>query len=377
VQWNVPRSGRLLGAARVEPFAAGGFESKGLWLDGDDWVEYLIEPQPDAAQFAGSPWLMTLAVEPTVDGGTDWWRLVTWPDGSTIDMRSDGRELRLDWGQTTPAQIFLSTSLALENGKWSTLALLSQTGSPNTVDVYVDGLRIAELSDASIAPFRLEVGDLRVGEATESPGTAGFKGWQDAVKIIGAVPTDEEVCNHAGGTLRGFDSAGAPADLLALASSYLVGAGDIHADLSTFIGALAGSPTSYDYYVCERPATVTAPSCLGKTHAASMPAECLRPLVNGLNQQLVWNQPRPDAVTNPFCLSCHVEANPSETMQPSKALVDLAPITMHDDLRRQPMQPFPLLFGAISADYFGPGNPGASPPDPVNVDEQTMSRIHI
>ncbi|MEM8996452.1 MAG: hypothetical protein AAGF23_16820, partial [Acidobacteriota bacterium] len=37
-QWNVPRYGRVLGGARTETVAAGGFKGRGVWLDGDDWV---------------------------------------------------------------------------------------------------------------------------------------------------------------------------------------------------------------------------------------------------------------------------------------------------------------------------------------------------
>ncbi|MEM8995840.1 MAG: hypothetical protein AAGF23_13725, partial [Acidobacteriota bacterium] len=291
---------------------------------------------------------------------------LTLPDGSALDIRSDGQVLRADWGQTTPTEIFLSSSLALQDGRWSTLALLSEPGTPNTLSVFIDGLRIAEIDDAALEPFRLEVGDIRLGAEVD-----GLVGWVDDFKVIGAAPTHEEVCNHAGGTLRGLVS-GSPPELLSLASSYRVGSGDIHSDLTTFIGGLAGSPTTYSDYICERPVTFTgAKTCLGKTHGP-MAAECLRPLVAGLNQPLVWNANRPDAVLNPFCASCHVESNPSLTMRPSTALAEvLTTLWMHDDPRRQPMQAAPFLFGAIPADYFGTGNPGTTPPDPVNLDEET------
>ncbi|MEM1179056.1 MAG: hypothetical protein AAGM22_11975 [Acidobacteriota bacterium] len=369
VQWNVPTYGRVLGGARTEAVAAGGYRGKGVWLDGDDWIEYLVPPQPDAADFATTPWFATISVEPTLDGGASWWRLLTLPDGSALDLRSDGQVVRLDWGQATPAEIFLSSSLALQDGKWTTLAVLSEAGAPSTLSIFVDGLRIVELSDSTLEPFRVQVGDIRVGADGEAGG--GVVGWVDDFKIIGAAPTHEEVCNHAGGTLRGL-APGSPSELYSLASSYRVGSGDIHADLTGFINTLPGSPSTYSDYICERQETFTgAKTCLGATHGP-MSAECLRPLVNGLNEALVWNANRPDAVQNPFCLSCHVESNPSLTMRPSTALAEeLTTLWMHDDPRRQPMQAAPFLFGAIPPNYFGPGNPGTTPPDPVNLDEQT------
>ena len=371
VQWKVPAYGYLLGGARIEPLAAGGFKSKGLWLDGDkDRVEYLVEPQPDPEDMRTSDWFVTLSLDPRANTGTR--RILTWPDGSFLETIDGGQKIK--FGPSDPTQseeVTLNGDLRLEERKWTTLAVLSQPECTPTcgpsfdtrVTLFVDGLQLGTWTRPSDR-FRLSPGLMVLGAETN-----GFRGWIDDFKLIGAEPSVEEVCNHARGTLAGLGAA-APAELLDLAADYPAAT---HSALTQEIRTRSDKATTYAQYVCERPASATGDSlCLGKTRGV-VPEMCLRPVLHFIEGPLEWNEPRPSSTANAFCLSCHTEANPSATMRPSSALSAGSPL-MHDDPRRQPLQNFPILFGFIPAHYFGTGEPPAAIQDNTdgyNVDQHT------
>ena len=379
VQWKVPSYGYLLGGARVEPLAAGGIRGKGLWLDGvDDRLEYLIDQQPDADAMETSPWLVTLSVNARAFDGNR--RLITWPDGSYLESVG-GTTLGLGWLGTpapgVPLQVSLSGPLQFQPQKWTSLAVLSVPDCtlcaapfPTKVSIFVDGMRVASMDVGSSNGFRLQKGLMVVGAES-----GGIGGWVDDFKVIGAEPTWEEVCNHAHGTLMGLDglSSQTHPELFALAGSY---AQSEHDALSSAIMSLNSGAATHTQYVCERASSApTAPVCLGKTHGP-MPADCLRPVLHQPEGALVWNQERPNTASNAFCLSCHVDSNPSGTMQPSQALIsDPQMRIMHLDPRRQPMQNFPLMFGVVPEDYFGPDQPGCDQLDNAsgyNIDRHTF-----
>ncbi len=364
VTWNVPTYGRLLGGGRVEPLAAGGFQAKGLWLDGvDDRLEYVIPSQPDSAAMASAPWFVTLSVNPR--STTTVQRLITWPDGSFLNLVQEPTQqrLRLKWPTSTGYGghdvILTDPLLKLATDKWSTISVLSEpNGSDFDVTVFLDGYNIHREEDiTALSAFRIEPGRMML-----SAQAGGFKGWVDDFKVIGGKPSVEEVCNHAGGTLVGVDSS-ASQELEDLADAY-----DAYGSHGRFISDISPLSTSYSEFACERPDTSSSPVCLGTTHGI-MATECMRSLIHLQGIPLVWNDPRPDSVSNAFCLSCHTAENPSATMRPLDALTFDSGVEMHDDPRRQPVQPFPLLNGVIPQTYFPTPPPAGVPLE--NLDART------
>lgn len=349
LQWNIPAYGYLLGGARAEPIAAGGHRGRGLWLDGiDDRVEYLVpeQPQERAQEMEDREWLYTLAIDPRDLSQRR--RLLTLPEGSWLDIKSS-HELQLAkgfWSRT----VSLPAGLGLEEGRWSTLSLLS-TGA--SLYVYLDGYLLESFNASA---FRMQPGRITVGSE--------FKGWIDDFKVIAGIdPTGlgapERICHHARGTLVGLEPADALWDL----------AGHYPDTTHAAIRARLGDVHRFDRYVCERPISdpVNAKDladhghylCLGQTRRpASLadPDKCVRDPLLFPEGPLFFDQPRPDSLANNFCLSCHIDSHPSATLRATEALSPrLLPMPL--DPRRQPMQGSPKFFGILPKNLFGPGEP--------------------
>ncbi len=87
-RWNLPAFGYLLGGARAEPIAAGGYRGKGLWLDGvDDRLEYLVPEQAGGGtEWDLGDWFFSLSIDPR--------QLSTSQRLLTKDQRPDAHALR-------------------------------------------------------------------------------------------------------------------------------------------------------------------------------------------------------------------------------------------------------------------------------------------
>lgn len=372
VQWNVPRFGYLLGGARVEPIAAGGFRGKGLWLDGtDDRLEYIVPPQPSstAAAMVDAPWFFTLSFEPRSQDPFLRERLLTAPDGTFLDIVG----LRtLEYGRgATYASIQLPVALRPTEGHWSTFGIQSvPQGSGSEVRLYVDGY-LFSTRVLAVRLFRVQPGLLSIGAPA-----GGIKGWVDDVKVTSQVPGPEVACNHARGTLVGV-SPGDPLDTRAGAYP-----GSSHTDITALLG---NDHPTFPRYACERPKDRPADpwdladhanyTCLGKTRRVRGTPEgekCLRDSLLFPEGPLFVDLPRPDSRGNAFCTSCHVNSNPSVTMRRDLALSP-GVIAMHQEIRRQPMQNSPKFFGYVPANIFGvlPTSSFATPRDGVFLDPYT------
>ncbi|MEM9553631.1 MAG: hypothetical protein AAGC60_05180 [Acidobacteriota bacterium] len=349
VQWNPPAFGYLLGGARAEPIAAGGFKGKGLWLDGiDDRLEYLVPPPPATrvADMQDSPWFYSLSIDPRDLSSQR--RLLSLPDGNWLDV-VDAQTLRL--GRNGSFDVAIPAGLQLTSGVWSTISVLSEpaSGGGSDLSVYLDGYLLK--TQYVIQDFyRMTSGMVTVGDAS-----GGFFGWIDDFKIISRAPNPEVVCNHARGTLVGvqLDSQSNDANeeralLYPTASHDAISAQLLPAE-------------RFPGYACERP--IAGPedaldlydhdhyTCLGQTRRTTA-SECVRSRLLFPEGPLFVDQPRPASLANSFCTSCHVDSNPSNTMQAFPVLGSRVPL-MPEDPRRQPMQHPPKFFGNIPGDYFG------------------------
>ena len=353
VQWNIPAYGYLLGGARAEPIAAGGFRGKGLWFDGiDDRLEYLVPLQPTSREtdMQDSAWFYSISIDPR--DLTTQRRLLTLPDNNWIDIL-DSQKLRI--GRNGFFDVTLPSALALTSGEWSTISLLSAPKASGgfEITVYLNGYEIFDISPAQDF-LRMDSGTITVGAEH-----LGFLGWVDDFKVIARAPNPEVVCNHARGTLVGVAASNEPdydADHAALAVLYPSTSHDVITDLMIHRNV---GPT-YGSYICERP--ISDPSgaldlydhgkytCLGQTRRTS-DDRCLRSRML-FPEGLFHDVARKDSTANSFCTSCHIASNPSETMT-GDALLGGGVTLMPDDTRRQPMQHPPKLFGNILEFLFG------------------------
>ncbi|MCG8460002.1 MAG: LamG domain-containing protein [Holophagales bacterium] len=367
VQWNPPAFGYLLGGARAEPVAAGGFKGRGLWLDGtDDRLEYLVPPQPTSRvqQMEDGAWFYNLSIDPR-DLSTRR-RLLTLPDGTWLDVAS---AQKLVFGRSGDNDVNLPLALALEEGVWSTIGIVSEaSGASFEVRFYVDGY-LLETFTPGADYFRMAPGRVTVGAVS-----GGFQGWVDDFKVLGRAPSPEVLCNHARGTLIGVGS-GDPLDTLATAYP---------TTSHQAISALLPAGATFPRYACERPiddpvdiydlADHASYTCLGQIRRLDGhpdAAKCLREtLLFPEGAYLAFGQVRPSSTGNSFCTSCHVDSNPSVTMAATDAL-SVGIVNMEDDARRQPMQVSPKIFGYVPQWLFGsaPVDPCATPVSGESLDQ--------
>ena len=358
-QWNVPPFGTLHGGARTEVIAAGGVVDDGIWLDGNnDRIAYEIPPQDRVDQLTNNPWFTSIWIDPRIQSFTSPRRLLTFPDGSWIDVESETR-LAYGIGATKTGTLTLPAALALAARKWTHIAVLSQLAG---VRFYIDGFELANVA-LTTPHFRLASGDpsgagtLEVGAVF---GGQGFRGWVDELKVIGAALNEETICNHAYGTLVGTNIGDAYASAYPVASH-------------NRITALLGGGGSFAKYFCEiRRPTTTLYVCVDKLRTrANKNPRCIRSKLLFGEGPLYHDAPRPDSTINQFCLHCHDAKHPSRTLTDA-ALVSQPTLDASLDPRRQPMQSPRRLFGVIPAGLFGPSAPANTLQSGALVDVFTL-----
>jgi len=351
VFWKIPGFGALLGGARVEPIAAGGVKSKGIWLDGiDDHIDYAVPTQTQSADMTSSAWMYALWVNPTTALDATGRQLLVAADGTQVNLFAARVQVRRG---TTIVNFTVPVPLRLATTRWSHLALVS---TPTALSLYVDGF-LLETQAAPIAMLRMSAGTFTVGANTTAPGVTA---WIDDLKVIARAPNPEELCNHAYGTLVGVTSGPG----FNLASNY---PDTSHQAVSALLPV--NSPR-YARYYCESQVLAGADAPAYACRTSRTDPRCIGQRVIFPEGPLKHSVPRPSSSSNGFCLSCHDNSNPFFTMK-TAALAFQPGVNLEDDRRRQPMQPPPLMFGFIPANLFGTGLPVSgftSPPGGTEVD---------
>ena len=373
--WNVPTAG-LGDGVRMEPIARGGAQGKGLWLDGQGRVTYSIPPQPQS--MANHSWYVGIHVDARLEDDMTR-RLLTFPDGSGLNLRGPDRLEFSRRGGTVFHTLVLPPELSFSSRSWRHIGLNIAAGS-TSIEILIDGLPVDEWSceqpaDSSTgviafltglfinpsAPqtldcqpaFGMRPGTLTLGRR----GTAtGLRGWVDDLVVFATHPGPEVSCNHARGTLVRINGS-VDAALLSKASAYPA---STHAAIDQLTDSTGGT------YLCYReddPST---------TSLRTLPST-----VHSLREQITFPEhaqfeagtPRPDSTANAFCLSCHTASAPM-----GLALDALAPLTLalEDDVRRQPSQAPMRIGGVIPAGWLPNGQPLATvhaPPEGFPIDE--------
>ena len=352
--WRVPSHGRVNGNVRIEPVALGGIEGKGLWLDGDieDGLTFDIYEQPQDP--LATPWYVGIFLDPRFgdrDQSVDR-TLFRFPDNSRIILRGRSRIAYVDsWGNVTHTIDLPLSSLATH--AFTHLAFITRAAGTE-VDFLLNGYRYDSYSGSPL--FRMIRGHFHVGAVPNQ--RLGVRGWIDELRVLARDPGLEVACNLARGTLIELNASSDP-DWYNWAGRFPKAS---HQNVAQALGATGNSR-----YVCFHDYEQPLRANLGNlpTSTVSIRDELLFP-----EGPLVHNQPRPDSSTNTFCRSCHVRGQP----------IQLAPIslfpapsgqTMHNDPRRQPMQPPRLIFGHIPAGFLDgkPTQPTNAPMEGFNFDK--------
>ncbi|EWH08767.1 hypothetical protein DS2_15689 [Catenovulum agarivorans DS-2] len=357
-EWLIPDRGRLLSNvnnsdARVEPISNGGIHGKGLWLDGqNDGIEFTIPAQN--RNVLASSWYYSIFVDPRSVAGTR--NLISFPDGSEIRLRGNDQ---IVFFNATGGQIHVVNSpIDISANAWSHIAF-QLTNANSTIQTYVNGMVVDTYNTANnLALFQLTPGNLLVGQGDAN----GFRGWIDDFKIFAEEVNAEVACNHANGTLVGV--LGNAANVWQnMANSYPA---STHNQITNVLDA--NNEPSFNQYVCYHDYTTDYAAHLGNIPNGLV---SVRESINFPEGPLLRNQPRPDSSQNAFCLSCHTEpANERPTLSVA-ALTFNANVNAPDDPRRQPMQPDPLVFGNIPANWLGQGLPAqafVAPANGFNID---------
>lgn len=359
----VPAHGTLVGEGRAEPVGQGGIVGRGLWTRPTTRLRFDIPPQPatDTAYFIG------VFVDMRDGDGSVVRSLLQFPDGSRLvavgqhELRYLGAEGGLVRSIPLPAQHRLG-------GGWHHLGLHVGFGG-GTVHLFIDGFKVDFVTQLASPVFRLISGGRFLLNAAERGGTVfpGLNAWWDELRIV-MLPLknvqQELACNYAHGTLVALTAA-SPAGLRAFAEDYPT---TFHDDLGRILRAKGegASVSPIGRYACvhdyssefapelARPGTIPLRSALlfpeGPLHAAS---------------------PRPDSSANAFCLTCHTDRHLPEAPTLGPAAIELrADLTVVSDRRRQPLQPFRLLFGNVPDGFLGspaqlPAAPGGRLIDPL------------
>ena len=349
--WRLPSYGKLIGG-RIEPIAAGGVTGKGLWLDGDlSRLEYSIPGQGSGGAMATASWTTTIWLDPRDVSRRR--RLLTFPDGSWVDVVSDRIYVG---GPDSEAILEVPSALALREGQWSHLALVS---NGDRVDLYLQGFKLGSLQGSYL---RLRSGLLGVGKPAAVDLT-GFHGWVDELRVVSGIQSQERLCNYAHGTLRGLSEQDQGAEFTT-AGSYPPAS---HEEISVLLESTQ-SPT-FERYRCERERDRSHP-CLEAIHRlGGAEASCVRGPLLFPEGPLYHDLPRPDSRANSFCRSCHVQGHPTPSLRttgPLKAGAEGSELS--DDPRRQPSQAPVRLHGFIPKAFLGMPRDVDAPPEGVLLD---------
>jgi hypothetical protein len=359
LRWKLPAFGRLIGA-RVEPIAAGGIIGKGLWLDGDrSRLEYVI-PEQDSGAMDGAVWMTALWLDPRDLSRRR--RLLDLPDGSRVDLEAGGLILGDNQGSETP--IAFPAALQLRARAWTHLAFIS---SPVSVDVYVQGFKLASLAGSYL---RLRPGQFRIGKPVEET-LAGFRGWVDELRVVSGGRDPESVCNLAHGTLRGLDAVDNAADFAHAGNYPRTSHEEIRARLTS-----AYRP-SWERYRCE-PFSARTQSCFRTLHhPGGMDSACVREGLLFPEGPLYHDLPRPDSRANLFCQTCHMKRHPTPSLRITSPLGAGEPTAvLSEDARRQPVQAPVRIHGFLPRALLGFNEDIEAPPEGLPLDPLLYPSAH-
>lgn len=334
---SVPAYGLAHGNIRIEPAATGGIKGKGLWLDGVSGATFALSSAINDAFYTG---VFVDLRNPTESPR----QVIGFPGGSALSIGES--QVHYQTASQTHSVAIPTPVLALER-QWHHLgAQVNSNGSQ--VTIFWDGFELANFSTAPHSP--LSVGDIVLGA---SPSGEGVRAWLDDFKVLGGTPDLESICNHARGTLIGFDD-GFDTVWSPIAASYPLNS---HSQLSAQLN-LNGQAT-HERYACLHDYSLDYGILAEDLPAGS---SSLRAALQFPEGPVQWNIARPDSRNNGFCLDCHDDGLPAPLSR--EAALQAGSAAMQYDHRRQPSQPIRLMGGWLSESMFAPMEPAQDQTDP-------------
>lgn len=351
--WALPTHGLVVngnpnGRGRLEPAAAGGVHGKGLWLTGDNGLQFTVPVQAPATKIYGHDWYVGVFVDCRYDDDdASERRLLTFPDGTSIRLYARRQVLYADAAGSIVQRITLPPVVTsqpanplddlLPRTGWAHLGFQIRRAGKD-VEFLLDGLPYARFQDFASALFQMPAGNLTVGRPS---GTSllGFRGWIDDLKVFTHALDPETACNHAGGTLVGLPANYTGPWKTLFADRIPAWA---HAKISATLrnggNAAHAAYACFHHYVGDN-----------GVHRDSIPNGTVhvRQQVLFPEGPLFHDKPRPDTSRNGFCLSCH-EAQGAGGLGLG-ALVYNGRANAAADPRRQPSQPPARIHGFIPA----------------------------
>ncbi len=351
-RWIVPKHGLVVGNGRLEPAAAGGVHGKGFSMDGNIGLEFTVLAQPAGVDVTAHDWYVGVFVDSRFANDTTERRLITFPDGSNVRLYGRSQVLFADASGTVINRISLPVPIVgthplddlLPQKGWAHLGFQIREGN-TAVDFFLNGIIYNRWEDAYQQLFKMTPGMVTVGKLASS-GVAGFAGWIDDFKVLAHAVDFESACNHANGSLIGLPSAYVAEWKTKFANRYPAWTQTLITDALKNNGE-ATHPLYANFYNYKAD---------NGAHRDNIPAGTvwLRQSIHFPEGPLFHDRPRPDSVTNTFCVTCHHNG--------AKGGLDLAALdldtswTAKNDPRRQPMQPPQKVFGRIPAAFVNTTN---------------------
>ncbi len=338
---SVPDYGRTHGNIRIEPISKGGITGKGLWLDGSSGVSFYINEGLSQSR-PGSEAFVSVFVD-LRSRDSEPKRLLSFPDGSVLTISKNYLRYLIASNGVEFEAVLPDLSHDTNNTDsdgWMHVAL-QFNADRSAVDVFLNGYLLAQWLTPTHTP--LMQGELVLGALIED--SMGVRGWLDEFKVFSYRPDLESVCNHAHGTLMGFEKEEGSPKWFEVASRYPQVSHDIVSQALT-----QRQYTNHKLYACVHNYgnVIGTANALALERLANPLLMPLRQIIQFPEGPLYWDEPRPDSLHNSFCLECHFASTNFSPLS-LQALVPVSNLVLQHDVRRQPMQPPRAVMGHVAA----------------------------
>ena len=354
-RWNVPAFGSVVNGARVENVALGGVHGKGVFLRGNQRIDYTIPNQPRNVR--NNNWQISLFVDSRFANDNRSRNLINFPDGSELQLV--GRDQARYWKDGSVLRTVNFPSAIPQDG-WAHIGI-QMSNRNRTATFYLNGFAVDRFQSNQNF-FEMRSGLLSVGDhATRS--VNGARMWVDDFKVIGHNTNVEGWCAQANGQLVG--SNGSNNRWANIARTYPNFA---HEAISEELRS--NDEQEYSFYACY---VDYSGDYLAREDTIPSGFRSIRESINFPEGPLVHNEPRPESRNNGFCLQCHTATAPAGLSL--DALAFNSSLTAANDPRRQPMQPPARVFGNIPANWLGSGLPATAlvaPEEGLSIDEALL-----
>lgn len=352
--WNVPAFGSVVGA-RIERVALGGVHGKGLFLEGNQRIDYTIANQP--RNIRNNDWQISLFIDARFNNDTAIRNVINFPDGSELQLM--GRERVRYWKDGTVLHTF-DLPNAIPQVGWAHIGV-QMSNANRTATFYLNGFA-ADRYQSNQSFFEMTNGRLSVGDHV-SRSVNGIRAWIDDFKVIAHNTNVEGWCSQANGRLVGSNGSNHPLRNIAL--SY---PNSSHLDISDVLSRTGEE--EYSFYACY---VDYSGDYLAREDTIPNGFNSIRESINFPEGPIVHDEPRPDSIDNAFCLQCHTPTAPLGLGLP--ALAFNGSLNAANDPRRQPLQPPARVFGHVPANWLGqdlPANALVAPPGGFPIDEALL-----